>query len=94
MYIGFGHRLRGLGGMRVGFRVSSSSGIAFLCIYGCLNACIYLCWYSMLAMLWMMYGMGYLFFYLPTKGIMGLIKKKRASHDHSAQGAPDPDQKS
>lgn len=76
MFVSFGHRLRGLGGMRVGFRVRGTNGCFYACLFACLNAFIYLLWYSLLGTLWLMYGLCYLCFYLPIKGIIKLCKKK------------------
>ena len=78
MYISFGRRLRGFGNMRVGFRMSTSQGCLFACIYGCINAMIYLFWYMILACFWMVYGIGYVFYYLPIKAIINLCKDKKA----------------
>lgn len=77
MFVSFGQRLRGLGGMRVGFRMKGSTGCFFICLYGCINALIYLVWYGMLATFWLLYGMCYLCFYLPIKGIVKLCKKEQ-----------------
>ena len=77
MFVSFGHRLRGLSGMRVGFRMKGSTGCLMVCMYACINAFIYLFWYSMIAVFWMMYGMCYLFFYLPVKGIIKLYKNEK-----------------
>lgn len=76
MFVSFGHRLRGLSGMRVGFHMKGSTGCFFICLYGCINALIYLMWYCMLACFWLMYGMCYVCFYLPIKAIVKLCKKK------------------
>lgn len=77
MFVSIGHKLRGLGNVRVGFRMKGSTGCFFLCLYWCINALIYLMWYSLLATFWLMYGVCYLFFYLPIKGIIKLCKKKQ-----------------
>ena len=84
MFVSFGRKLRGLGSMRVGFRMKGSEGCLFLGVYGCINACIYLMWYCMLAMFWLVYGICYLCFYLPIKGIIKLCKNKNVSkYTHS-----------
>lgn len=80
MFVSFGHRLRGLSGMRVGFRMRGSEGCFYACLFGCINALILLLWYCMLGTFWLLYGMCYLFFYLPIKGIVKLCKKK-STHD-------------
>lgn len=77
MFISIGRRLRGLGGVRVGIRMSGSKGCFYVGLFLCINAFIYLFWYTMLATFWLMYGMCYLFFYLPIKGIIKLCKKKK-----------------
>lgn len=77
MFISFGQKLRGLGNVRVGFRLNSSKGCFYACLFGCMNAFIYLFWYLMLGVFWLMYGMCYLFFYLPIKGIVKLCKKEQ-----------------
>ena len=77
MFISFGQKLRGLGKVRVGFRLNSSKGCFYACLFGCMNAFIYLFWYLMLGVFWLMYGMCYLLFYLPIKGIVKLCKKEQ-----------------
>ena len=89
MFVSFGHRLRGLGNMRVGFRMKGSTGCFFACLYACMNALIYLCWYAMLAVFWLMYGTCYVSFYLPIKGIIKLYKKtKRTSNTSEDDPGP------
>ena len=83
MFVSFGHKLRGLSSMRVGIRMKGSTGCFFVCFYACINALIYLCWYALLACFWLMYGVCYLFFYLPIKGIVKLIKKERIKNTSS-----------
>lgn len=72
MFISIGHKLRGLGNMRMSFRMKKSTGCLFLAIYAFLD----LMWFVMLGTLWLLYGMCYLFFYLPIKGIIKLCKQK------------------
>lgn len=73
MFISFGRRLRGLGRVHFGFRIKGSAAWITVILYGLL----YLCWYVMLGTLWLMYGICYLFFYLPVKCIIKLCKKKK-----------------
>ena len=75
MYISFGRKLMGLGRVRfgVGVRTKGSTAWLMLIVYGLL----YMCWYMMLGTLWLMYGIGYLFFYLPIKGITKLVKSSK-----------------
>ena len=79
MFISFGHKLRGLGNVRVGFRMKGSTGCLLLGVYGCINAFIYLFWYTMLGTFWLMYGVGYLCFYLPIRCAVKLCKKRKQS---------------
>lgn len=76
MYISFGRRLLRLGSVRVGIRMTGTKGCFYACLFAFINACIYLYWYAMLGILWLMYGLGYLCFYLPIKGIIRLCKKQ------------------
>lgn len=73
MYISFGQKLRGLGRVRFGFRMKGSAAWIMAILYGL----VYMCWYLMLGTLWLLYGMGYLFFYLPIKGIVKLSKQNK-----------------
>lgn len=77
MFVSFGRTLFKLGSIRVGFRMRGTSGCFLACLYLCINAMIYICWYSMLGALWLMYGMCYLFFYLPIKALIKWSKKKK-----------------
>lgn len=77
MFVSFGRRLRGLGGMHVGFRLKGSEGCFYACLFAFMNFFIYLLWYCLIGVFWMMYGMCYLFFYLPIKGIIKLCKKEK-----------------
>ena len=70
MFISFGHKLRGLGRVRFGFRMKGSTAWIMAILYGQL----YMCWYLMLGTLWLIYGICYLFLYLPIKGIVKLCK--------------------
>lgn len=71
MYISIGRRLRGLGNVRIGHRLKGSGAFVFICIYWLLN----FYWFLLLGTLWLMYGMGYVLFYLPIKGIVKLVKE-------------------
>ena len=77
MYISFGRRLKSLGRIRFGFRMKGSTAWIFAIFYGM----FYLCWYMILACLWLMYGMCYLFFYLPIKLIIKCCKAHKASKE-------------
>lgn len=82
MYISFSQKLRGLGNVRIGRRVTGPAAWIMLILYGL----FYMCWYLMLGTLWLLYGIGYLFFYLPIKGCMKLYKdyaKKRSIEEAS-----------
>ena len=70
MFISFSQKLKSLGNVRVGYRLKGSKAIIFICVYWFMN----FCWYLLLGGLWCIYGMCYLFFYLPFKGIVTLIK--------------------
>ena len=71
MFISFSQKLKGLGNVRVGYRLRGKSAFIYLCIYWLLN----LCWYMLLGTLWLMYGVCYVCLYLPFKGISLLCKK-------------------
>ena len=75
MYVSIGRSLRNLGKVRIctGFRLRGWSAAIMLFLY----AMIYLCWYMLLGTLWLMYGIGYLFVYLPIKGIIKLSKQHK-----------------
>lgn len=77
MFLSFGRRLRGLGKVRlgVGLRMKGSAAWIMLLLYGLLN----LCWYMILGTLWLMYGICYLFFYLPIKAIIKWNKNKKTT---------------
>lgn len=74
MYLSFGRKLRGLGCVRFGRRVSGSTVGVMLFVYGM----FYAFWYCLLAALWLAYGIGYLFFYLPVKGIIKLCNRNNS----------------
>ena len=76
MFVSFGQRLRGLGNMRIGFRAKGSTGCLLVCFYYCINAMLYVTWYTLLATLWLGYGMCYFCFYLPIKWVINMVKKK------------------
>lgn len=76
MFVSFGHRLRGLGNMRLGFRMKGSNGCFYACLFGCINATLYILWFSLLAVLWLIYGMCYGVYWL-VKGIVKLCKNKK-----------------
>lgn len=72
-YVSWGRKLKGLGNVRIGHSLRGKSAWYFLIVFGFLQ----LLWYFMLGSLWLMYGVGYVFFYLPIKGIIKLCKKKQ-----------------
>jgi hypothetical protein len=70
MFLSIGQRLRGLSHVRFGFRMNGSTAwIMFIVL-----VIFYMFWYLMLGSLWLVYGVCYLFFYLPIKGIIKLCK--------------------
>lgn len=83
MYITIGRKLKGLGNVRICHRLKGSSAFVYLCIYWILN----FYWFLLLGTLWLMYGMGYVLFYLPIKGIVKLVKgiKKQKQIDEAAK---------
>jgi hypothetical protein len=75
MYTNIGHRLRALG------RVKVADG---LCPRGLMGwnlilvaALLYLCWYLLLGVLWVVYGIIYLCFVLPFRGLVRLFKRRK-----------------
>jgi hypothetical protein len=74
MFISFGHTLRSLGKIRLGFGFRMRGWTAAIMIF--IYAMLYMCWYMVLGMLWLLYGMGYLFFYLPINGIIKYKKNR------------------
>ena len=88
MYISFGHKLRGLGNVRIGYRMKGSSGCLFLGVYGFLQ----MVWYIFLGTMWFLYGVGYVCYYLPVKGIVKLCKNKKmasTAQEHSRASQPE-----
>ena len=82
MYIGFSKRLKRLSGIRIGagYRISGFMGLFILLGIGMAN----LMWYSILACMWMLYGMFWLMyqmcvwiFYKPIKLLVKVIKSKK-----------------
>lgn len=75
MYVSFGHRLRSLGRVRIGagFRFRGFTGWCLLLVVALLR----LYWYILLGVLWMMYGIIYLCFVLPIRGIVRLCKRRK-----------------
>lgn len=74
MYIGFSKTLMRLGGIRIGIgmRKKGAEGLFFLFLFGMVQ----LCWWMIVGMLWLLYGVGYMFIYLPIKGVKKLLKKE------------------
>lgn len=79
----FGRTLRRWGAFRIGlgFRMKGATGwIMLLCL-----AMVQMMWYILLGTLWMLYGFGYLFFYLPIKWICSRVRssahKKKAPEE-------------
>ena len=70
MYVSWGRKLKSLGGARVGYHFRGKRAWYFLIAYGFIQ----LIWYMILGSLWLGYGMGYVFFYLPIKGAIKLFK--------------------
>lgn len=75
MYVSFGRRLRALGRVRIGagLRFNGLMGWSLILVVALLR----LYWYLMLGMLWMMYGIIYLCFVLPIRGIVRLCKRRK-----------------
>lgn len=75
MYVSFGRRLRALGRVKVGasFRLNGPMGWSLILVVALLR----LYWYLMLGVLWMLYGIVYLCFVLPLRGIARLCKKRK-----------------
>ena len=86
MFISIGQKLRGLGNVRVGFRLKGSTAWFMIIFY----AIWMLMWYLLIGTLWCIYGFSYVFFYLPIKGIMKLYKSKKTSNN-SFTSQPQPD---
>lgn len=75
MYLSFGRRLRGLGGFRfgVGVRMKGWTGALMTFMY----AMLYLLWYMLLGTLWLIYGLGYVCYYLPAKYLVKYCKDSK-----------------
>ena len=73
MDVSFGRKLKSLGGVRVGYHLRGKRAWYFIIAYGFIQ----LIWYMILGSLWLGYGIGYLFFYLPIKGIIKLVKSQK-----------------
>lgn len=80
MFISFGRKLFGLHRVRFGFRMKGSTAWIMFILCGLL----YMCWYMLLFSLWLMYGMCYLFFYLPIKCIVKICQKKKREKEIAA----------
>lgn len=78
MYLSFGRRLRGFGRMRIGAGIRMNGWVAAFMIF--IYAMLYMCWYMVLGTLWLMYGLGYVFYYLPIKGIVKLCRRNKANN--------------
>lgn len=76
MFIGFSTRLKRMGGFRLGIgkRVHGWTAIFILMFVGI----FYLMWWSLLGCMWLIYGVCWLFFYLPIKLIVNAVKKRKA----------------
>ncbi|MBQ2273320.1 MAG: hypothetical protein II337_07670 [Clostridia bacterium] len=76
VHLGFRKTLLKIGKWRfgIGYSMHGATGFFVLCIYAMLN----LMWYSILACLWMTYGVIWLFFVLPIKIIVKICKRKKA----------------
>ena len=80
MYVGFSKKLKRLSGIRIGagVRIKGFMGLFVLCGIGIAN----LIWYSILACMWMIYGMFWLMYQLCVwvlyKPIALLVKKIRS----------------
>ena len=75
VHMGFHKTLLKMGKWRfgIGYSMKGTTGLIMLCVYGMMN----LMWYMILACFWMMYGIIWLFFVLPIKGIVKLCKNKK-----------------
>ena len=65
----------------IGYSTRGTAGLIMVCIYAVLN----LMWYMILGCLWMMYGMIWLFFILPIKGLSKLIKNKTSTSNNNQE---------
>ncbi|MBP3308146.1 MAG: hypothetical protein J6L90_01775 [Clostridia bacterium] len=73
--LGFHKTLVKMGKWRfgIGYSMHGATGIVMLCIYGLMN----LMWYMLLGCCWITYGVIWLCFVLPIKGIIKLCKSKK-----------------
>lgn len=73
--LGFHRTLFKLGNWRfgIGYGFHGITGFCMLIIFGILN----LCWYMILGVMWLFYGIFYLFILLPIKGISKIINKNK-----------------
>ena len=74
MYIGFSKTLMRWGGIRIGMgtRAKGPTGLLLLFLFGMVQ----LCWWTIVGMLWLLYGVGYVCIYLPIKAIRKQSKKE------------------
>ena len=74
MYISFSKTLMRWGGIRIGIgtRKKGAEGLFFLFLFGMMQ----LFWWALVGAFWFMYGVGYVFIYLPIKGVKKLLKKE------------------
>ena len=63
----------------IGYGFHGFSGFCMLIIFGILN----LCWYMILGVIWLFYGIFYLFIFLPIKGIFKIINKNKTQTNNS-----------
>ena len=64
-----------LGKWRFGIGYSSKGGKAWIVLF--LYSILNLYWWMLIGCLWLCYGMFYLIFYLPIKGIVKLCNRKK-----------------
>jgi len=79
MFISFSKRLKRMSGFRIGKRFKLKGWT--VAVFFIFIAMFYLMWWSLLAALWMIYGVCWLCFYLPYK----LIKGKTANNNSTTQ---------
>ena len=75
MYISFSRKLMKLGKMRIGVGFRAKGWTAAIMVF--MYAMLYMCWYAMLGALWLAYGLGYVFYYLPAKWLVKFCKQKK-----------------
>ena len=82
MYVGFSSSLKKASRFRIGagMRLTTKT----LLIFGIFILVYYMIYYSVLLCLWTLYGVCWLFFYLPYKGIAAAVKKSK----EKKQGVP------